>query len=281
MTLPASFIKDGFVLPGSLRRTRRLMIGTDGPSNSGKTEFAISAPGPGIVIGLDRGFDAMLDNPNPPPTRQGNFAFKAIPVPLATQAKQDTFKEYWRAFYHDTYLKALNNSECRTVVIDGDSDSWELQRLAEFGKLLQIPPIMYSGVNAARRAMYARAWDSGKIVIATNKIKRDYQPVLLADGTPDMKDGKPVREWDGKAYERQGFPDQDYLFSIQLRHLYEPAGINGKTGKAYEARWGIKILKCKADPDQEGTELWGDDCNFQTLVELVYPNVTLAEWGYK
>jgi hypothetical protein len=45
--LPASFLKDGFVPPDKMRRTRRLMIGTDGPSNTGKTEFAISAPGPG------------------------------------------------------------------------------------------------------------------------------------------------------------------------------------------------------------------------------------------
>jgi hypothetical protein len=237
--------------------------------------------GQGIVLALDRGFDAMLDNPHPPVTRRNDYAFKPITVPLATQAKQEDFKAYWQEFYFKAYLPALANPDARTVVIDGDSDSWELQRLAEFGRLLQVPSHLYSGVNAARRAMYARAYDSGKIIIATNKIKRDYQQVMNEDGTPLMKDGKPVREWDGKTYERQGFSDQDYLFAIQLRHLFLPAYFNTKLNRQMPASWGIKITKCKADPDHEGTELWGDDCNFETLVSLVYPQVPREAWGYK
>jgi hypothetical protein len=268
--LPTSFLRDGFVHPSQIRKQRRVLIGTDGPSNSGKTEFALSAPGPGIVICLDRGFDAMLDNPNPPPTRRDDFAFKVIQAPLPTQATQTDYLAYWKAFYAE-YVKALNNPDARTVVLDGDSDSWELQRLAEFGKLTQVPSILYANVNAARRAMIARAYDSGKIIIATNKIRKDYQPKLDAKGVVVVGgDGKPLREWDGKAYERQGFDDQDYLWSIQLRHLYRPE----------EPRWGVKITKCKPDPSVEGAELWGNECNMPFLLQNVYPNVPLKEWGY-
>lgn len=270
MALPQSFAAQGFG-PLVKPKFKRLMIGTDGLSGTGKTEFILSAPGPGIVICLDRGFEAMKDNPHPPPTRRQDYAFKVIQAPLNSQALIETYREYWRSFYGD-YTKALSIPECRTVGVDGDSDSWELQRLAEWGKLAGVgKSLVYAGVNAARRAMYARAWDSGKIVIATNKSSRHYKPIMKPDGTYLLgSDGKPEREWDGKSFERQGFGDQDYLWHIQLTHLYN----------AEKQEWGIRLNKAKADPSVEGLELWGADCNFASLVQVVYPQIPLSEWGY-
>lgn len=260
--LPASFARDGFLPPEKIHgKYKRLLIATEGLPNTGKTEFSVSAPGPGIVLCLDRGFDAMLDNPNPPKSRRDDFAFKIIQVPLATQAAQPVYLDYWRGFYEE-YKKALANPDARTVVLDGDSDSWELQRLAEFGKLTQVPAIMYANVNAARRAMIARAYDSGKIVISTNKVKDGYESKMSSDG-------KEVRIKSGNL-ERQGFSDQDYLFQLQLRHLYD----------AEKGTFGIKILRCKSDTTLQGMELWGEECNFESLVQCVYPNVPLADWGF-
>jgi hypothetical protein len=273
MTLPASFLKDGFLPPSQIRKGRRLMIGTEGAANTGKTEFILSAPGPGIVICLDRGFDAMLDNPTPPQTRRPDYAFKVVQAPLASQSQDPKFYlEYWRSFYAD-YKKALDNKDARVVAVDGDSDSWELQRLAENGKLTGIVPLGYTGLNASRRAMYARAYDSGKIIIATNKLKKKYETKYRPDGSPDVgADGKEIREWDGKSYERQGFDDHEYLWQIQLKHLYRTTA-NGQ-------EWGIQILLCKPDRMLEGMELWGPDCNFASLVQTVYPHIPLSEWGY-
>lgn len=273
--LPPSFAAVGFSvkLP---RKTayKRLMIGTEGLTNSGKSEFILSCPGPGIVICLDRNLESMLDNPNPPASRRNDYAFHLVAAPLNTAALKETYKEYWSAFY--TKLKAATeNPDARTLGVDGDSDSWELQRLAEWGKLAGVgKSLVYAGVNAARRAMYARLYDSGKIVVATNKVSKLYKPLLNADGSFKLgDDGKPIKEWDGSSMERQGFSDQDYLWQIQLRHICE----TDAEGKPIQ--WGIKILKAKAYPDLQGAELWGDDCNFETLVSNVYPNVDLKEWG--
>src|SRR5271154_4881956 len=131
--LPASFARDGFQHISQVRsKKRHILIGTEGRSNTGKTEFSLSAPGPGIVICLDRGFDGIFDNPNPPKTRGSDYAFKVIPIPLATQAAQPEYLEYWRAFYTE-YKKALATPDARRVVLDGDSASGELQRLADLG----------------------------------------------------------------------------------------------------------------------------------------------------
>lgn len=261
MTLPASFARDGFLPAAQARgKTKHLLIGTDGWSGTGKTEFGCSAPGPGIVLCVDPDFESMTDNPNPPTSRQDDFAFRTIKVPLATQATQDQFVEYWNTFY-GWYKKALDNPDCRTVVLDGDSDTWELQRLAEFGRLEKVPPIKYVHANAVRRAMIARAFHSGKIVIMTNKLKDGYTATL-------NKNGDEIRIKNGSE-ERQGFSDHDYLVQVQLRHMKK------------DGKYGVQIMKCKSDSTVEGMELWGDDCNFQSLVQVIYPNVSLAEWGYK
>jgi len=260
---------------------RRLMIGTDGLSETGKTEFILSCPGAGKLVCLDRGIDGVAENPAPPAQRQLDWGYKVVQVPLATQMSSGAdYLPYWKAFYAE-WKAALDDPAIRTVGLDGDSDSWELQRLAEFGRLTQIPPILYTTVNAARRAMYARAYDSGKIIICTNKLKREYKPVLDANGNPKIGgDGKEIREATGD-YERQGFPDQDYLFSVQLRHMYRSPRMNTVTGKMMPGEFGIAIQKCKVNRELVGEELWGDSCNFQGLVSLLYPNVPLEAWGYR
>lgn len=280
MALPASFARDGFLPLSSLKKKyKHLLIGTEGQTDTGKSEFALSAPGPIIWIALDRMVDGNLDNPNPPKTRRSDVGIHIIPLLLDGTAKQTEYVENWRVFY-EVYKKALANPDVRTVVLDGDSDSWELQRLAEFGKLAQVPALKYVGPNAARKAMYARAFDSGKIVIATNKVKDTYKDQLNAAGEP-MKgnDGNVIRIKSGEQ-ESQGFGDQDYLWHIRLRHLYRPARINSVTHTSMPQEWGIHLLKCKANTALMGDELWGDDCCFQSLVQYIYPQIQLSEWGY-
>ena len=92
-------------------------------------------------------------------------------------------------------------------------------------------------------------------------------------------DGKPRRIKSGEL-ERQGFSDQDYLWQIQIRHLYEPARTNTVTGKLVPQRWGLQIMKCKANNALIGEKLWGSDCNFPSLVQTVYPHIPLSNWGY-
>jgi hypothetical protein len=280
--LPASFLRDGFTAYNPAAKYRRLMVGLEGESDTGKTEFCLSAPDPGIVLALDRNFDATLDNPSPPAARRKNWAFKVVQAPLFTQAQKPEYDTYWKAFYQ-SYRTALLNPDARTIVLDGDSDSWELQRLAEFGTLTRVPGppgLAYAGVNAARRAMIARAWDSGKIVLATNKVKSEYKTVLDEEGKPKLDNlGKEVREKTGKL-ERQGFGDTDYLWQIQLLCLRRIARINPVNKKLVPQQWGVRLLKCKANTELEGSELWGEDCNFLGLVQYVYPHIDPKEWGF-
>lgn len=290
MPLPRSFQETGFHSYAALlaqRRFRGIMIGTEGRANFGKTELYLSGPTPGTVLALDRGFEQCLDNVDPPATRQDieGFAFNPVMVPLATQMKQEQYAELWRDYLR-LYIATLGLKDSRLFVVDGETDSWEWQQLAAFGKLTQIPPILRTEVNAARRAMYARAKDSGKICIFTHRVKKQYETVYDTNHNPlpdPMSPGKDLREWYGN-YERAGFGDYEYGFSLQIKHLYEPTSTRMnkvlKREVTVPARWGIQIQMCKSNRALEGTQLWGDDCNLPTLLQTVYPQIGLEEWGY-
>lgn len=289
MTLPQSFLRDGFVNKFSIRQRQPLpgggllhplLIGTEGETNTGKSEFILSCPGPGLVLVVDRGIDGMLDNPNPPSSRREDFAFRVVKIPPNTTATQPQYLEYYNSVRNDFY-KALDNKDAVTVAIDGDSDFWELQKLANFGKLTQVWPVTkYGDTYAQKRAMISRAWDSGKVVIATNKVKDEYEASYDSQGNAlKESDGSDKRVRSGRK-ERQGFPDQDYLWQIQIRHLCKSAYINPLTKKEVPMQWGLVILKCKSNPQLKGLELWGEDCNFKGLVSTVYPHLDLKkEWG--
>lgn len=256
------------------------MIGTDGPPDSGKSEFILSCPPPGIVVALDRNYDGLIDNETPPPTRHPDFVWKTIDVPVATQyGSARDYQKYWQDFY-TIYMRALANIHARTVGLDGDSDSYELQRLSEFGRVAKVPQIMYDNVNAARRAMVNRAHAANKIIVFTNKVKKAWEDEIdPLTGQPvlDEKTLKPKRRQSESLYERQGDPNQDYLWNIQLRHMYRKAHVTAR-GVNMPSQWGIKIMKCKVNKELEGYELWGSDCCFDSLVQTVYPNVDLKEW---
>ena len=282
--LPLSFAASGFVTPELARRGgkrfRRLMMRTEGIADSGKTEFLLTCPGPGEVLCLDRGFDAVFDNPRPPPTRRTDFGFKVVTVPTATQfASAKDYVPYW-AIAHQSYLDALTNPDSRTVCIDGDNLGWDLQRLAEHGKLTGIfPATRYTDVYAARRAYYFRAWDSGKIILATNWMRDEYAVMHDTKGAVLLDEkGEPKKEKTGNKAS-SGFPDHDYLWQICLRHLYIPPQWNKILKRNLPPKWGLLITKCKADPMLVGTELWGGDATFTGLVQTVYPQIPLSEWG--
>lgn len=274
-SLPPSFAALGFQAPAIIGKAklRRQLIGISGAWDTGKTELALSAPGPLLAIGVDRGLQAILDNPDPPATRCQLWAAKMIPVPMQGALSKEEYAKLFNAFYAE-YKAALSNPDCRSMLLDGDSDTWDWQRLGEFGRLSKVPSILYENVNASRRAMYMRAHDSGKIVLATNRVRKLYVTKMRADGQgPELSEqGNEIRVWNGD-WERVGFSDQDYLWNIQLT-------TDRRLNRKGAPEWGCTIKKCKASAKIVGQQLWGADCNLQTLFQVVYPQIPLSEWGY-
>lgn len=285
MSLPPSLERDGFISPTKLytaKKYRGLMIDIEGESGTGKTEFMMSCPEPVAIIGVDSQVHAPLDNPNPPSSRGKDLAIFPIDAPIDSGAEnqsKDAFLKYWFKFTGALY-KGLDNQDVRTVGIDGDSDSYELQRMAEFGKLSGVAQLDYKNINTVRKTLYKRAYDSGKIIVATSKVKEVWVNVYEEDGVTKKltKRGNEVREPSGE-FKIEGYANREYLWDVRLRGIFEPKRINSLTKKEVPMRWGMQIIRCKANRSLEGDTLYGSDCCFRGLVEYIYPNIPIAKWG--
>ena len=289
--LPPSFAKSGFVTPVNLGNKiklrngqilKGLLIGSDGLTDTGKTEFTLSTPGNIQMICVDRNFQGVFDNPLPPPTRNPNVGVKIFSIPMNMTAKVLDYAAYHKDV-RESFYSALDNPESQVVVMDGDSDWWELHILAHFGKNTQIyPQTRYAAPYAERRAIVARAFDSGKIVYMTNKVRAGYMTVFEEDGVTPKKDpitGDELRRPSG-LLETQGFKDRDYLYQIWLRHLYNPPHVNPITKKEVPGQYGVRITKCKHNMSLVGLELWGESCNFRGLIEIIYPDIDPHRFGF-
>jgi hypothetical protein len=260
---------------------RGILIGSDGQTDAGKTRFALTCPGNIQMLSVDRNYKDVFESPGIVGTNS-NVGIKVFSPPLQGQAKQVDYLQYYKEI-RDSLYAALDNPQSNAVVVDGDSDFWEIHILAHFGKTTGIyPQTKYAAPYAEKRAQIAKMADSGKIVICTSKVKDEYETVLKPDGTPEKDNMNEDKRRKTGRFETQGFKDQDYLWNIRIFHMYEPAHVKriGTRDVEVEAQWGVRITKCKADPRLVGTELWGDDCNFKTLVQTAYPNIPLERWGF-
>lgn len=281
---PASFAK--FQTTAKKPKFKRLVIATQGGDNVGKTEFILSMPGPGICTCVDRGYEGTIENPSPPEERNNRVLI--IPYNLAHNKEKNDQEEYktdWKAFKAHCFA-CLDNDDSISSAIDGGSDAYELLRLAVHGRLEKVPSMAYADSDALWKAFLSRHYESGKNVIITHKMKDEYvsklDPITKKPiGDEKIKSGVRIR---------QGHRDHEYLYTIQLEHLFEEAvreeitvGVRaGKFKTITPMRWGIKLLRCKMNRALEGTTLWSDkgDCNFQGLIKLIYPGRSLSEWGY-
>ena len=276
-------MNNGFTPLSQFKPRPRLILGIEGLPDTGKTEFSLTAP-PGIgVLAVDRGYEHVITKAVPPTHRQKDISLKIFPVPQpgenpgdGSKAVYGSYKEMANIYkniwdeYAKWYKTAIACPDFRTVVIDGDSDTWDLQQLASFGKVVQVPPLQRTDVNAARRIMIARAFDSGKNIIYTYRIKPEYENKVRINARGVATE---VGERTGE-YKRVGFGEQDYVVQVQLRSLYE----SSRAGQE-ENKYGVRIMKCKPSPELVGFELWGGDNNFKGLVEAIYPDADPKEWG--
>lgn len=283
MQIPNDLARMGFMGQDQVLRRKgqfyATTVGLYGQPSAGKTEFALGGPGLVGAVTVDRGHMGMLMNPHPPRTRNPNTLWKVIDPPMMSAATKPEFEAYWINI-RDSAYRAAESSQIRTVLLDGDSDTWEVHRVAVLGRLSQVPSHMYGTVNAERRAYYARLSDAGKFLIITNKMAKEYVTTYGPDGKPELDDkGKPKRHWSG-GWERKGFDDLNYSLQISLE-CFRTDAVRAPDGSIVsDGQFCARLELCKPNRSLEGDVLEGEDCNMQSLLRHVYPHIPLQQWGY-
>jgi hypothetical protein len=166
---------------------KRLIIAVRAMEKCGKTRFGLTAPKPIMYLNFDRMIEEVVlaelgINPDT------DLFIKKIRVD--SELPQDKHKEQWREV-QEAILWALRESEgIRSIVVDTESEMWELARMSEFGKLTQVMPYLYTQLNSGYKFLLDQCDKHNVNVIFLQKLKKQYKNDTWAGGYEPAGFGK-------------------------------------------------------------------------------------------
>lgn len=224
----------------------RLIVALNGLEKTGKTHFACTAPGPITYLSLDFGTDGVIQ----PFATKKVIRLKEYSLPKIRKSKdRDAAMEeavkVWEAF-KDDYLFALEKS--RTVIVDTETEVYELIRLARFGKLEQVKPMHYGPLfRELKEVVIKSAYEANANVILLQRLKKEY------------KDDK----WTGQ-YEASGYSGIPYDVQVNCRTYIDEL-----------RRFRLYIDNCRQNAMLSGKSLL--DINQATTQDFANPATEVVE----
>lgn len=219
-------------------RPYRLIASVNGLPKTGKTHYALTAPGPIFFVNVDIGTEGVVDKFQ----KQGKKIY-LYDVRVPRTASKDFYVPMWENL-KKVFEKVFQVGE-GSVVVDTDSEVYELARLAKFGKLSQVMPQHYTEVNNEYREVLRQAFDSRMNAIFIHKMKPKY-----------------INNARTNDYEPSGFADMGYSSQVNIT-MYREDTESGPEFSAF-------IEDCRHNPNVGGEWLRGPLCNFEFLLSLVH-----------
>lgn len=156
--------------PSELTR-RVVFMGIYGGTGTGRTSLALTAPGPIALLHASEKLEGIVQVPKAAGKVVKLYDFGATFEGGTTEVTKQAERVL------DGVLAAWEDAKtwARTIVIDTDTDLWELLRLTRFGKVTQIKPHHYTQVNAEWRNWfhYFRQQESHNLILLS-KMKEEY-----------------------------------------------------------------------------------------------------------
>jgi hypothetical protein len=163
-----------------------------GDTGTGRTTLALTAPGPiGLVHTSEKIEGIIQPFAREKVIRCVNFGgvFSGTPQEIANQADP-----IWRRMY-GAWTNAMDDW-ARTVIMDTDTEGWEILRLARFGELNPQGRTdhLYGPVNAEWRSMFKRFRQQNRCnVIAIGQTKDEYREVTKGGKKTSDRTGNTIR----------------------------------------------------------------------------------------
>lgn len=232
----------------------RLIVGIDGREGHGKTELALSAPGPMGYQSVDIGTEGVIEKH----VKAGKEIFIKeyyspleggdLSDPVVLKRIQIKAEEFMDSFTND--YKALLSAQVRTVVWDTASEVWQIMRIARFGKLEKVLPIHYGPVNAEYLSLVKLAYNSNTNLILIHKSKAIW---VNNDRTDD--------------FERSGMSETGYLVQVDVNVYKDDDGFHAF------------ITKCRANDPLTGEDYPEPMNKFPYIAAEIYPDTEMEDWS--
>ena len=234
---------------------QRLLWASHGEVGTGKTSFGLGAPGPIVVFSLDKGLEGVVEKYqsekliyfkeyawSPGEFKDDDDAAKAAAMDLRDEMIAD-------------YEHAL--TVARTVILDKETNIWEVFRYAEFGGPNDAPR-NYPKLNQAYRHFVNLGKDTDLNIGFIQSMKDEWSTVKKADGsTKGAFTGKRVRT---------GFSELDELVHIDLRHRRE------------DGKFLIDVGKSRGPGSGDIQDQTFENLSFSDFAMMVFPESTPEDW---
>jgi len=219
----------------------RVIISVEGREKQGKTNFALTSPSPIALFDFDTGLEGVINK----------FAKKTIWVseyrtPILTA---DQYIASWERYKRE-FRGALADKTIKTIIVDSETECWELIRMARFGKLTEVMPHYYAPVNAEYRELIRAAFGSDKNLVLIHKMSMEY----IANKTTGR-------------FLRAGFKETASLVQV-----------NAVAWRDEEGVFHFTIRDCRQNPALAGMDFTDDMINFPVIASLVLPDTTPGDW---
>jgi hypothetical protein len=235
---------------------RQRIIGLSaGDVGSRKTSFWLEAPGPIVIISLDKGLEGVVQRYQD--DKEIYVAeYEWSPNPDDPTMTQDQAVELRDKITED-FESAIQNA--RTVIIDKENDLWELFRYAEFGAPNDAPR-NYPALNQRYRRLINMPKSLDINFGCIDGLKDEWVSQV------NRKTGSRGAVASGNRI-RAGFGELDGLVHIVLNHT----GVSPDT-------WGITVGKARGPGgfDIAGKEL--SNLSFPEFAWLVFPDSLKSDW---
>jgi hypothetical protein len=241
----------------------RVVLSVAGMPKTGKLHFALTAPGPIVLMSTDKGHEGVAKKF---PKKEIWEAQYDMHPPKKVREDKDRAIEWtagrWEQFCSD-YHAALKASGARTVVIDNGSDTYEACRMARFGRLTQVMPENYGPLKAEMRDLIRKAYDHECNVIWLHRLKE---------------------RWEGRSptgrFEIDGFKEMDSHVQASLVTVREDQFDDN--GKATGSLFKVVVKDSRHNPMLNGTEFpleEGADPDFASVASMLVPGVPEEVWS--
>lgn len=236
---------------------RRLIVAVDGLEKQGKTNFALTAPGPLAYQNWDIGDEGVVEKFQT--HKQIYRADYSITVDKTdTQATiMEKMVPEWERCVKDYKLAlgGLKSGAIRTIIKDTSTEEWEAIRLARLGKLQQVMPHHYVALNSEYRNLIREVFNTPGNMVLLHKLKSEWKE---GPGGKSNKTG---------GYERAGYSDTGFLVQVNATAYRDKEGV-----------FHILVRDCRQNAGCAGLDLAGDMATFAWLGVHVYPETSLEDW---
>jgi hypothetical protein len=249
----------------SFKYPPRLVVSSDGGPDSGKTHFMLTAPRPLFILNVDYGLEGVMDSSRFNLDRVEVADYRLDKAMLTSKMAQAAMARVAQQFVADYRSLLATHKQRITIGLDTATEFWEIFRLADLGKLEQVPPMRYTRVNRLFKDLINEVYRTPHNLVLLHHTKDKYESRLTDEG-------KEVSVRVPGEIERMGFKGVEAAMQVVLA-----ATRIKKPGKS--PKYGFEVAKCRQRPAVEGERFEGQFATFASLATSVYPDTDEDDWG--